>query len=242
MMKKTLSVVALAGMMLCSSISIVGSGKPPSPDIALRVTISGTPNAPGAYSIVGDLGGDYVDGQEGVYAKFQIGNGSNDFIMDPTDRGATAPRALWFDFSDKIADGNIANPWYGLGLRKIDTYLNFNNVYTVQVGSVEERTGGFGQLFAGSGKKVNYAVKFNPDPSAPNYTIINTPNFTATVEVSHPDCNTWILTPKAVTYSDSGYGSGSGPVAALISAPNSTGQYLMPFQITLTRKTVISCP
>lgn len=240
-MKKTVSIIALAVAFLCSSVSIAGAGKPPSSDVALKVTIAGDPNAPGAYSIVGDGRGEYVDGVAGVYAKFQIGNGTNDFIMDPTNSGAPAPRALWFDFSDKIADGTIANPWYGLGHRQIDTYLNFNNVYTVPVGTVQERTGGFGQLFSGS-KKVNYAVKFNPDPSAPNYTIINTPNFTATVEVSHPDCNTWILTPKAVPYAEHGYGSGSGAVSALIGAPNSAGQYLMPFQITLTRKTLISCP
>jgi hypothetical protein len=240
-MKKTVSLVAIAVALLYSSSPVVGSGKPPSSDVALRVTVEGNPNMPGLFSIVGD-GRDYVDGEEGVYAVFQVDNGTNDFIMDPTNTRATAPRAFWFNFADKIADGNIANPWYGSGFTQIDTYLNFNEIYTVPVGTVGERSGGFGQLFAAGNKKTSYAVKFNPNnPGAVNFTLINTPNYTSAVEVNHPDCNTWILTPKSASYGDFGYGSGSGAVCALISAPNTSGQYLMPFQITLTRKTPINC-
>lgn len=238
-MKKIVSLVAIAVALLYSSNPVVG--KPPSSDVALKVTVEGNPNMPGLYGIVGD-GRDYVDGQEGVYAKFQVDNGTNDFIMDPTDRGVSMPRAFWFNFADKIADGNIANPWFGSGFTKIDTYLNFNEIFNVPLGT-SERSGGFGQLFAAGSKKVSYRLAFNPNyPAAINFTLINTPNWTSAVEVNHPDCNTWILTPKPAPYADNGYGVGSGAVAALISAPNSTGQYLMPFQITLTRKTLISCP
>lgn len=240
-MKKTVSLVAIAVALLYSSNPVVGSAKPPSSDVALRVTVEGNPNMPGLFSIVGD-GRDYVDGEEGVYAVFQVDNGTNDFIMDPTNTRATAPRAFWFNFADRIADGNIANPWYGSGFTKIDTYLNFNEIYTVPVGTVEERSGGFGQLFAAGNKKVSYRLAFNPNyPAAPNFTLINTPNATSAVEVNHLDCNTWVLTPKPAPYADGGYGSGSGAVGALISAPNTTGQYLMPFQITLTRKAPIVC-
>ena len=51
-----------------------------SQDVPLKVTIEGNPNAPGSDRIVSDGRGDYVDGQQGVYAKFQVDNGSNDFI------------------------------------------------------------------------------------------------------------------------------------------------------------------
>jgi hypothetical protein len=241
-MKRTVSFVALAIALLYSSNPVVGSSRPPSADVALKVTVDGNPNIPGVYSIVGD-GRDYVDGEEGVYAKFQVGNGTNDFIMDPTDRGVSNPRALWFIFADKIADGSITNPWFGAGPSKIDTYLNFNEIYTVPVGSVQERSGGFGQLFPVGSKKVNYALRFNPNyPPAINFTLINTPNYTSAVEVNHPDCNTWVLTPKPAPYADFGYGSGTGAVCTLISAPDSAGQYLMPFRITLTRKTLLTCP
>lgn len=239
-MKTTVLLFALAVVLLVSSLPIVGSGKPPSSDVALRVTIEGQANddPPSTNAIVGD-GREYVDGQEGVYAKFQVDNGTNDFIMDPTDRGVTNPRAFWFNFSNQIDDGNIANPWFGRGLTKIDTYLNFNEIYNVPLGT-SERSGGFGQLFAAGNKKVSYRLAFNPNyPAAPNFTLINTPNFTSPIEVDHRDCNTWILTPKPVSYSG---GSEPGAVATLISAPNSAGQYLMPFKITLTRKTPISCP
>ena len=241
-MKRTVSIVALVVALMYASNPVVGAGTPPTNDVPLKVTVEGNPNMPGQYSIVGD-GRDYIDGQEGVYAKFQVDNGTNDFIMDPTDKGVTNPRAFWFDFSDKIADGNISNPWYGAGVTKIDTYLNFNEVYTVPLGTVQERSGGFGQLLAAGSKKVSYRLAFNPNyPAAPNFTLINTPNYTAAIQVDHPDCNTWILTPTPAPYADFGYGSGSGAVCALISAPNSAGQYLMPFRITLTRKTLLTCP
>ena len=92
-MKKTVSLVALALTLLCFSNSAAGSKRPPDPDIALRVTVEGNPNMPGSFRLVGD-GRDYVDGQEGVYAKFQVGNGTNDFIMDPTNTGVSSPRAF----------------------------------------------------------------------------------------------------------------------------------------------------
>lgn len=108
------------------------------------------------------------------------------------------------------------------------------------VGAVEDRSGGFG-LFPGG--RASYRLAFNPNyPDAPNFTVINDPNWTSAVEVNHPDCNTWILTPKPAPYADFGYGSGSGAVGALIGGSSSTGQYLMPFHITLTRKTPITCP
>lgn len=241
-MKRTVLLAAIALALLGSGSVVVVAEKPSSATyIPLRVTVDGEPgNNPDSYGVVGD-GDDYLDGEEGVSALLQEGDLNNDFLMNPSsDRRVSPPRALSFDFFTKIADGTIANPWYGSGMTAIDTYLNFKDVNTVPVGTVQERSGGFG-LFPGG--KTTYRLAFNPNyATAPNFTLINTPNWTSAVLVDHPDCNTWILTPKTAPYDERGYGSGSGAVSALISGTKSTGQYLMTFRITLTRKTPITCP
>ena len=246
-MKKTFTLVALAVMTLLSNLPIAGAQK--RTDISLRVTIESL----SFDMIISDGRGDYVDGEQGVSATLGSG-GIRDFIMDPTNNGSPDPRALFLNFSQKIANGAIPNPWDQAGWVAIDTYLNFNSINTVAVNpdpnAYELRAGGFGQLYASTSNKSYYNLKFLPDPSAPNYPVINTPNVTSYIEVRHPDCNTWILTPQIVGYLDSGYGSGSGAVAGLINIPTtpkggttqSVGQYLMPFKITLTRKTPITCP
>lgn len=246
-MKKTITLIALTVMTLLSNLPNVGAQK--RTDIRLRVTIESL----GSEMIISDGKGDYVDGEQGVSATLASG-GEGDFIMDPTNAGSPNPRALFFNFSQKIASGAIPNPWDAAGWVAIDTYLNFNSINTVAINpdpnAYELRTGGFGQLYASTRNKSYDNLKFLPDPSAANYTVINTPNVTSYIEVRHPDCNTWILTPQTVGYIDSGYGSGSGAVAGLINIPNtskggtiqSVGQYLMPFKLTLTRKTPIACP
>lgn len=242
MKKSRLFGVSLA---LCLGLYVIATAqnkplKVASQDVPLKVTIEGNPNAPGSDRIVGD-GRDYVDGQEGVYARFQVDNGSNDFNMNPTDKVVKAPRAVWFDFSSKIADGTVANPWFGKGLTQINSFLNFDQVYTVPVDPYNAylRLGGFGQLTYSHSQTI-YKVVFQPE-STDNYTVVNTPNYVAFLEVRHPDCNTWIITPQIVSYGDFGYGSGSGAVSALIVPFGpSTGQYLMPFKITLTRLTPVS--
>lgn len=239
-MKKMLSLVALMVLVLLGS-SIPGSGKgPPPPDIPVRVTVAGTANSPAGYSIVSDGIGDYVDGQQGVSAVV-AGNGS--FAMDPTANTVTSPRALWYDFSNRIAVGTSPNPWFGQGLVKLDSQLQTNYVGTVPVGGVLESDGRFGEIYNGTGKKLStYRVVFNPNPNGPNYQTVNYPNLTSPVVVTHPDCNTWILSPKVIDY---GAGAGSGPVSSFVyfvDPPQSTGQYLMSYQLTLTRKVPITCP
>lgn len=257
---KRIVYLPLALLLMCFTLSSISNGQHQSSDIPLKVRIEGNPNTyttASPYQIIGDgvgtadqTAGVYEDGKDGVYARFQIGNGTNDFIMDPTDRRVTAPRTLYFDFTNRISPGTVSNPWYGLGLVKIDTYLNFDQVYTVPVGGTLRTNGGFGQLITGN---QNYRVAFNPDPSGPNFNILNTPNYTAPLVVTHPDCNTWEITPDVVAYNQydnngNVIGSGIGAVSGMFifatkSSPiMSTGQYLMPFRITLTRKTPISCP
>ena len=239
-MKKSLLTISVTVLMLGLHITAAAQ------DVPLRVKIEVYPNAyilaTSPYRIIGDTR-DYVDGKDGIYARFQVVNWSNDFIMDPTNKPVRSPRALWFDFSNKVAAGTLANPWDGQGLVKIDTYLNFNEVYTVPVDSYNSytRNGGFGQLYS-KNSKIVYRVFFQARADSPNLTVVNTPNPTAFVEVRHPDCNTWIMTPQVVNYFDSGYGSGSGAVSALVDPSNgvSAGQYLMPFKITLTRVTPVA--
>src|SRR5262249_31797648 len=155
-----------------------------------------------------DAAGVYEDGKDGVYARFQIGNGTNDFIMDPTDKRVAAPRGLYFNFVDQIALGDAPNPWAGTSPVKIDTYLNFDAVYTVPVQGTLITKGGFGQL--NSGNKT-YRATFNPDPNGQNSAAINDPNSTSSIIVTHPDCNTWVITPDLTTpYIGGGMGAVSG--------------------------------
>jgi hypothetical protein len=238
-MKRAITLFALAAMLTTASLPVVEAQNRPSPDIPLRVTIDSSPG----YNIVSDGRGDYVNGEQGVSAVLQAGG---DFLMDPTNSQSPTPRALIFNFSQRIATGDMANPWEGLAVQ-IDTYLNFDGINLVPVGTVMLKTGGFGQLYHSTSNKSYFNLKFLPDPTAANYAVINTPNVTSYIEVSHPDCNTWILTPQAVSHSG---GTGVGAVSGLINIPTSTkggtvkrvGQYLMPFKITLTRKNpVASC-
>jgi hypothetical protein len=244
-MKKSLLPVVLFIIVVTCVFSAVGSGqaqksKPPA-DIPLRVTLAGSANAPNGYRIVSD-GRDYVDGLEGVTARI----GEDHLNVDPVTTTVAAPRTFWFDFSAKIADGTIQNPWGEAGLTAIDSYLQIDSVRSIAVGATEVRSGRIGQMYAGTGRKQTmYRVTFNPDPTGPNYSTVNSPNIVSAFQISHPDCNTWVITPTVVPYFNNGYGDGSGAVAAFVYAsdpPQSTGQYLMPMQMTLTRKTPITCP
>ena len=81
-MKRMVSLLAIVVMFLLAS-SIPGSGKgPPPPDIAVRVTVAGEPDALGGYSVVSDDRGAYVDGEQGVLAK--IASGLGQFAFDPS--------------------------------------------------------------------------------------------------------------------------------------------------------------
>lgn len=245
-MKKSMLPVVLFIIVVTCVFSAVGSGyaqkgKPPAP-IPLRVSLAGSANAPGGYRIVSD-GRDYVDGEEGVTARIEDGR----LVVDPITSTVPAPRYFWFDFSAKIADGVLTNPW-GLPpyLKAIDSHVQINGIGSIPVGATEERSGGIGQFYAGTGRKQTmYRISFNPDLTGPFFEAVNTPNIVSTFSISHPDCNTWVITPTVVTYADNGYGAGSGAVAAflyMLDSPQSTGQYLMPMQMTLTRKTPIACP
>jgi hypothetical protein len=244
-MKKSLLPVVLFVIVVTCVFSAVGSGnaqkgKPPA-GIPLRVSLAGTANAPDVYRIVSD-GRDYVDGEEGVTARIE----DDRLVVDPVTSTVAAPRTFWFDFSAKIADGSIPNPWGGPGLKAIDSHLQINSIGSIPVGATEERSGGIGQLYAGTGRKQTmYRIAFNPDLTGPFFDAVNTPNIVSTFSISHPDCNTWVITPTVVNYADNGYGYGSGAVAAflyMLDSPQSTGQYLMPMQMTLKRKTPIACP
>jgi hypothetical protein len=241
-MKRYAALIAIVVVFLLAT-SIPGSGKgPPSPDIAVRVTISGQPDALGGYSIVSDDRGAYVDGEQGVTAKVASG-GLGQFTLDPATTTMTNPRAIWFDFSNKIANGTIANPWSGPYPVKLDCQMVADSVGSVPVGGTGETDGRFGEIYAGPGKKEPmFRVVFNPDPNGPYFYTVNAPNTTSPIVVTHPDCNTWTLTPKVITY---GAGAGTGAVSSFVKFVDpavSAGQYLMPYQVTLTRKVPITCP
>lgn len=246
-MKKSLLPAVVFVIVVTCAFSAVGSGnaqkgKPPA-DIPLKASLAGQPNNPSGFRIVSDGRGDYVDGLEGVTA---IIAGDN-LVVDPATSTVTAPRTFWFDFSAKIANGSLANPWGASGFSAIDGHFQINSFRSIAVGATEDRSGGIGQLYAGTGRKQTmYRIAFNPETTGPFFATVNYPNLVSTFRISHPDCNTWVITPTEVPYADFGYGSGSGAVAAflyMLDPPQSTGQYMLPMQMTLTRKTTTNtCP
>jgi hypothetical protein len=247
-MKKSMLPVVLFVIVVTCVFSAVGSGqaqknKPPA-DIPLRVTLAGSANddPPSGYRIVSD-GRDYVDGLEGVIARI----GEDHLNIDPVTTTVAMPRTFYFDFSAKIADGSIPNPWGGPGLKAIDSYVQIDSVRSIAVGTTAVRSGRIGQIYAGTGRKETmYRVTFNPDPAGPYFSTVNSPNIVSAFQVSHPDCNTWVITPTGALYTDPVDGSTrTGAVAAFVYASDpaqSTGQDLMPMQMTVTRKTPITCP
>jgi hypothetical protein len=118
---------------------------------------------------------------------------------------------------------------------------NADNRYNVQYGGCQQDTG-TGQWFVRralttaftDSARGDYPLRFQKPPEGTTFTYaeINTPFETAYLRVFHPNNDTWVLTPENAPY--------GGPVATLFRSVNRqyqrAGQYLVPFQITLTRK------
>ncbi|MDX2034853.1 MAG: hypothetical protein SF339_29530 [Blastocatellia bacterium] len=79
-----------------------------------------------------------------------------------------------------------------------------------------------------------HPFRFQKPPEGQQFTSaeINTPYDTSYVRVYHPSNDAWVLTPENAPY--------GGPVATLFNSVNRqylrSGQFLIPFQLTLTRK------
>lgn len=258
---KTRALIVLGFVLVASLAS--AAGKPTCVDPALKATIATWPNLSTAYGIYGDgaatdTSGNtvYTDGVQGNYVKFQVCNGSNDFIFNQSRNSS-----LWWNWGHQVATctgpGCTTPPaWTSTAQRATTGFLNINKVYTVGVNQE------INVYLTGSHPVGNttYGVRFrNPwsldyaESPNPSLNIINVPNPTALVRVTHPDCNTWVLTTipgpscDPLTCSTPGPSPYSFPVATML-APlpknggmANAGQYELAFSMRLERLTPLTC-
>ena len=223
-------------------------------DVPVTITIAaGTPTG-GVSAMYGDglvpyngtdqrfQGGTmYQDGVGGVYAKFQICNGTNDLILN----SANTSRYLNYDFRQRIPNaypdpsapfqgGIVWNGGPGVG------FFNANEVYnsalyvpdangTLQtcLGSQFSASKTFSTLVRNSVNQVGCA-------SNPWKPVGNAPNPTSVVEVRHPDPCDWVVTALPSYVSPYGNYTVAGLVEMVKQGYLSGGQYDMPLLIKAT--------
>ena len=212
-----------------------GGGKGGCQDIPLQLTISPVQvDGSGYPGIYGDGGptspATYTDGSRGVYAKFQVCNGTNDFILN---LGRPSNRFFTVDFSKPLggADLGVVQPTGTVGAWFIN--LDHAAIKTVSVDTLMNIT------TSGAGN----VVYCGPPPSFAAFNLLcsvvekdNTYNATSlvrvTVNCSAVPAATWTIAPVPL----SGGALFGYPVAGLSEANGiSGGYYSMPFSMTLTR-------
>lgn len=227
-----LSIVLICGLAAPGPARAAG-GKGNCEDIPLRVDIGpvaadGT-GYPGVY---GDRGPEastvYIDSR-GVYAKFQVCNGTNDFIFN---LGKPSTRFFTVDFSRLLAPGDPGaieptgpvSAWFiNLDHAAISTGDQSKSVDTLMNVST---SGAGGVLYCGP-QQSSYAAFNLPCLVVDKY------NATSLVRVTvAPSCASWTIAPVPLSE-----GTLSSHAVAGLSESNgvSGGYYSMPFSITLTR-------
>jgi len=180
-----------------------------------------------------DGGSLYADGVGGVYAQFQVCNGSNDFIMSLGD----STRHVNFDFSEQLVSPDpgaedLVGKTYKAG------FFNGNVMFNTPLAGTFTTCLG-GQL-AGIAKRAafkfqnpsTYQINGGPCQGGGLAQVANQGGDTSLIRVEHPDACTWIIRPVA----DSG-GFDRGGVAETLKNNKvvSGGQYNLPFAIKLIR-------
>ncbi|MEK6325366.1 MAG: hypothetical protein AABN33_27310 [Acidobacteriota bacterium] len=250
-MKKILIAILALGLLL----PLVGTAqKKPTNNVDLKVSFRGAIGDPGVYNpfgdkVISDGRGDYIDGVDGVAAKFWVDTTPNNFGLNLNQTKTSTPRFAYYDFSDQIypGDGLYTAPWTGYP-QAFRSRFQVLHVYSLTAdcspgnlsfvcpageicGTDPDGThymrapGDTGQLANG---RDNYVLRFHEggDYDA----VINHPSETVYFKVYHylsPE--RWVITPD----------TGSIGGLTLTTGPNRThnaGQYIMPFEMTLTRK------
>lgn len=247
-MRHCKTVIALCGLMFGITSAVFAQKPPKCTDVPVRITLSANITATHVNHIYGDNSNPnadtvYEDGVGNVYAKFQICNSTNDLILN---LNSTA-RHMNFDFSDVLAAPE-AGGTAPAGIVQVK-FSNINQVYEAPVdngGAVTLQT-----FHASSWTVSSKTTWFRfANPAAAGYQggplleAANTPENTSLVNVSHPDCNTWFISPD-------GDANASDPLlrprAALVQQLRgnnyvSAGQYSMPYSMKVERLVPISCP
>ena len=230
-------------------------GKPPiCTDIPAVLTVTTqTPGGDGGISGDTDTGNTtttYTDGDNGVYAKFQICNGTLDFVLNL--RNTSNPtRYLNLDFSNHIGTEPYTTDvpadihQQGLNINEILNFTIYNGTDTattcagMQLDPWNSTMIGANawfkpsSIYYGTGSNSVLNCNGGPGPDA-----ANSPNQTSAVKVIFDyDTCTWTVTPlPANNAGDALIGVaeviGKGHKASWVSE----GQYRMPFKFTITEK------
>lgn len=186
----------------------------------------------------------YTDGQDGAYVKFQVCNGTNDFIMN-LGTGKKS-RYINFDFSTPLTapDPSAVDV---TGTIHQEGFLNANEVANDSLlpvsGTLQTCMGSsLSSIIKGQTAHVMFddpAIDVTPSgggtPGCSGGVVTDIANQdgpTAIIHVSHPDACTWIITPVADSQGD----HVGGLVEQLTNQSfASGGQYNMPFAIKVIR-------
>jgi len=261
-MKKILIAILALGLLL----PLVGTAqKKPTNNVDLKVSFRGAIGDPGVYNpfgdkVISDGRGDYIDGVDGVAAKFWVDTTPNNFGLNLNQTKTSTPRFAFYDFSDQIypGDGLYTAPWTSYPQAFRSRFQVFH-VYSLTsdcspgagfvcpageiCGTDPDGThymlapGDTGQLANG---RDNYVLRFHEGGQFE--AVINHPCETVYFKVYHflsPE--KWVITPDTGTCTTADGATHFGAIGALtlITGPNqmhNAGQYIMPFEMTLTRK------
>jgi hypothetical protein len=219
---------------------------PPNGGTALLYGDSDFGTGPDTYYNSGDAlfngGSVYTDGQNGAYVKFQICNGTNDFIMN-LGTGKNS-RHIYFNFSEELTPpstgavdvtGTIHQEGFINANEIANSSLYTNNQLLTCMGTSLSTiiNGDTSHVFFRN--PAQYQTAPGGTPGCDDGTLSQLANQglnTATVQVSRPDACTWILTPVA----DANGNIVGGLVEQLKNQSFvSGGQYNMPWAIKLIK-------
>ncbi len=254
------SALPILGILVSLEAASLRAGAPPPPgcsDIPLRVTIAGT-----ATTLSGGVYGDqnpsdsvYVDGQQGVYAKFQTCNGTNDFILNLQN----STRSFIVDFSRILlgGDAGAVQPTGPIATR----FMNINQVAHVGLYDSGAQLRTCLQANVPLTKRQSGFLRYQ-HPSMDETTTTGTPGCrsddiaraanqysdTSVVSVAlGASCSTWTIAPVPLPAGSRG-GVDGFTVAGLVQdgTPSSKtrisgGQYNLPFTITVARLDGLGC-
>ncbi len=259
---RTVLVLALVAM---TALANASQGKPGScVDPAVKITLATWPGLTTAYGVFGDgvvkdASGNtvYADDSK-VYARFQVCNASDDFVLNNM---GNSGRVFWWNWGHMVASctgsGCGTPPSWTSTPQKAGSFFNINRLYEVPVNSSADlwMSGSFdvGNTQYGHRLRNPWSLDY-AEAQNPYLNIINVPYPTALVHVTHPDCNTWLVTAipgpscDPLTCTSPGPPAFSFPVGTMLapasSKGNSTlvnvGQYELGFQIKVELQTPVS--
>lgn len=240
-------------LILFYSVASLASPPPkcPAADIAVRVTFSTVYDSTGEPTrINNDVAAAFEDGKDGVSAKIQRCNGTNDLVVD-TLSSSPVRRAI-FNLVERLYL-NANSPSFTNAAAAF--HFKFNDLfhgYSEFVPYTYTTYGGF--AFDGP-DGAHYALRFvNPLADTGNNTGMqpadfNSPYMTSKLVLTHTPSSLspatpeqWILAPDTAISTPANGGPAAAQVGTLLKEPKgkpgfvTAGQFRMPFKLVITRK------